>query len=804
MLASADRIREGGGKTGHVRDQPYRAPRAAMSVLRWGLRVRASHAVATIVGVLFAATFLLGATTLAQSPRLSLAVDARPGAAARVSWVLPGSTLWDLGVRAGDRVLALDGRPPVARDSGSWNGQRLLIRTLGGARLALDARRVLTGGGTWPLLALSPWFLLLGTLLYLRARPRAVARAAYGLFAAAAFALALAPATDADVPLATVGEHAATPLFAACFALFFCTFPALRGSSRLRGALLLPPLAVGALAPAELVLPDLYPLDVALRALVLLVYLLLGATLMVRSLATARDPAARRGLAMISAATAASILPFALLYLLPTLGGHAPILTSERAILALAVLPAGFAYAILRHDALQVRLLQRWLFHGVLWGAAIGLYAGIGYALIQIHIAELTERTHEVLATLLLAALAGTSCARLVASGRRIADRVLFKDHYDYRRSLREISRDLSLQQERDAVDGALLERLRQLLHLRFVVLLVQGEGAPRPFGAAGTIPAPLLAEIAAAAHAAADTPRALALTSGDLDVLAVPLRTRDALVGHLCLGPKRNGEPFRADDVELLATLGGHLAALLRNAALLGDLRGKVRTLAARDAALNALNERLLRAQEEERRRLAADIHDEPLQTALTLQRLLRRGVDPERPSQTPLALSRELIDQLRAACTAMRPAALDDLGLLAALDRLAHTLGAPSGVTVMVEAEPELAGTRLDSEVRLVLYRAAQEAINNSLRHGGPSTVRVTVRRENSAAILLVADDGRGFVPPEHLHDLAARGHLGLMGLRERVQQIGGRVTIDSTPGAGTALRVEVPLKGALGMAW
>ena len=133
---------------------------------------------------------------------------------------------------------------------------------------------------------------------------------------------------------------------------------------------------------------------------------------------------------------------------------------------------------------------------------------------------------------------------------------------------------------------------------------------------------------------------------------LVVPLRVHDVVVGHLCLGPKANDEPFRAEDRDLLATLSGQLAAIVQNGQLADDLRMKVR-------ALDALNERLQRTQEEERARLAADLHDEPLQTALHLQRRLvaANGHNGNGTAADYVALSQVLTEQLRSICTTMRP---------------------------------------------------------------------------------------------------------------------------------------------------
>ena len=133
----------------------------------------------------------------------------------------------------------------------------------------------------------------------------------------------------------------------------------------------------------------------------------------------------------------------------------------------------------------------------------------------------------------------------------------------------------------------------------------------------------------------------------------------------------------------------------------------------------------------------------------------------------------------------------------LAAALDLLALELGNRAEVPVLLEIEAELAAATLPRAVDLVLYRAAQEALNNCLRHGHPTIVRVELRREAHLLYLSVADDGRGFVVPPHLDRPAMAGHLGLAGLSTRVQRAGGRLLITSTPGTGTLVQVELPLE-------
>lgn len=248
--------------------------------------------------------------------------------------------------------------------------------------------------------------------------------------------------------------------------------------------------------------------------------------------------------------------------------------------------------------------------------------------------------------------------------------------------------------------------------------------------------------------------------------------------------------------DHDLLATLSGHLAAIVRNVQLVADLRAQVDLLAEQKATLDTLNERLQRAHEEERARLVADIHDEPLQTAHCLWRQLAADGQGRAATARHVALSRALVNQLHALCTAVRPAALDELGLAAAIEVLALERGAQVGVLIRLDDDAELAGMHLPPGADVVLYRAAQEALNNSLRHAQARTIDIAVRCQEDGVQLRVADDGRGFDVPAHIDDLAAAGHLGLASLLHRIQHAGGQLRVTSAPGQGTVVQVDVPL--------
>lgn len=736
----------------------------------------------TLISLVYVATLAASTLVLVSPPRLTVMLAAQRTGPVRVAGVLPGGTLWQRGVRAGDRVLALDDQAPGLAVPHTWHGAAARIRT-GTGIVTITAASVPSGHDSWPLLLVSPWFLLLGTLVLLRAPDPAVGRATYALFACGAFALALATGADHDDPVSAVVEFGLASLCAALFVRFFLAFPTPRRTGWLGAAVLVPPVLLTLLNLAALVWPGLYDPAAELRIGVILTFLLLGAGIAVWSFVATREREQRRGLAIVSGGAVLAVLPFIALYLAPTLLGRPTLLASEHAILAMAILPLSFAYAILRHQVLPIQLLQRWLVHLLLWSALLVPFALILLAR-HILLTGLPEpgRTVALEATLagLAAVFFGWGRARL----QRRLDQLIFKDAYDYRPALQALSHDVSVAHDLVALGQSLPATLRRLMNLDFAVLLISDAGRVTSRGGTGSYAPDLLPALGEAVRDVREKPCVVTLGFGYLDVLAAPLRTHDALVGHLCLGPKVSGEPFRAEDRALLATLSGHLAAIVRNAQLVDDLRAKV-------AALDALNARLAQVQEEERHRLAADLHDEPLQTALALQRELAATAAPP----ALIERGRLLVAQLRALCLTMRPPALDDLGLLAALDHLARDLGTRTGIPIVLDADPEIRDLELAPQAEVVLYRAAQEALANVRRHARARAVRITAYPHGNGVRLCVSDDGVGFTAPARLDRLVLEGHLGLAGLAERVRHAGGRLSVISAPREGTTVQIDLP---------
>ncbi|APV44499.1 PAS domain S-box-containing protein [Dehalogenimonas formicexedens] len=214
-----------------------------------------------------------------------------------------------------------------------------------------------------------------------------------------------------------------------------------------------------------------------------------------------------------------------------------------------------------------------------------------------------------------------------------------------------------------------------------------------------------------------------------------------------------------------------------------------------------------VIRAQEDERKRVARELHDEVSPSLLLLiqridaitsnNRLKLSEVMKEKMEDLRVQTV-EALESTRRIAQDLRPRILDDLGLIPALEWMADNLIKKHGI----EAKVTVAGREqlLSSEVQLLLFRIAQEALNNIRKHSEASQVEITVTFGDEKTVVSIADNGKGFAIPHRVSDLAAGGKLGLAGMQERAQLIGGHVALKSDPGHGTVVTVEVPNQGNL----
>ena len=215
----------------------------------------------------------------------------------------------------------------------------------------------------------------------------------------------------------------------------------------------------------------------------------------------------------------------------------------------------------------------------------------------------------------------------------------------------------------------------------------------------------------------------------------------------------------------------------------------------------LGQLHRALDTTKEEERRALSRELHDELGQTLTVLKlrlQLQARSAEPlpELGGGTePLALVDDLIGRVRKISVDLRPPLLDEVGLIPALRVYIENQAAASGLAIELDAEEPANGgaARLPPDYEIACFRVVQESITNALRHAGARRLRVSIRRPPNRIRLTIRDDGSGF-DPETLDAAAARGHLGVLGMRERIRARGGQFRLTSRPGAGTSIEVEL----------
>ena len=247
----------------------------------------------------------------------------------------------------------------------------------------------------------------------------------------------------------------------------------------------------------------------------------------------------------------------------------------------------------------------------------------------------------------------------------------------------------------------------------------------------------------------------------------------------------------FFSEERQLLIQSYANLAAVaIQNAWLFEEVRRSNRQL-------HALSQRLMKAQEEERLHLSRELHDESSQllAALTMQLgLLERDANhPDVLNQRIAELKRttnQVQDNLHQLAVNLRPASLDHLGLVTALDQCVAEFGRQYHMATDFEAVG-MQEKRLPIEIETALFRIVQESLTNVALHAQASRVDVLISRRDTHVVATVEDDGVGFAPSSH----GTEDNLGLFGMRERIEMLGGKFTIESSPGGGTTVHVEVP---------
>lgn len=370
--------------------------------------------------------------------------------------------------------------------------------------------------------------------------------------------------------------------------------------------------------------------------------------------------------------------------------------------------------------------------------------------------------------------------------------------------TLNEIGSALASEVELEPLLGLVARRMQELVEARIVLIalpdargtlhVTAGAGRDDLVGIELELSSTKIGRVLERGHtervdAVVDDPEVdqrVARELGVTSALYLPLTVRGRPFGVVAAHDKLGADPrFEEGDVRLAESL-------VSRASIAVDLSERV----SRDAL-----RRVVQAQELERARLARELHDETGQALASILLGLRQLEDSVETDEARKATAdlRELVvatlQDVRRLAVELRPSALDDFGLVPAVERLAATVSAPSGPTVDVAAR--LGDTRLGQETETVLYRIVQESLTNIVKHAAAGHVSITLVRKAASAVVVVEDDGSGF-DPDGIRD----GALGIAGMRERVALVGGKLTLETSPGAGTTLVAEVPAPDGAGV--
>ena len=761
---------------------------------------------------------VLFAAPLAGQQRTDIGAEARLQSGHWiVTFVSRGGIADRAGLLVGDEVVALDGEAPrLVRSTDrsldlSVASQWTVLRQGSYLTLYPDIGHAPWDNGLEPLLlliiALSFW--AVGTFVQWNKPQDGLARRFHRLSLAIALALGLAPAGE-SILWAKVLEVMAFALLPALFIEFFLCFE--RGTSPSGRGLLV----VRALYLAGLVVGGLYlaaglfgsPWYDAIRS-VLLGLMALGFVGGLAHLGRAyrypRSLHVRKQSQIVALGTAAAVLPLTVLSLIPEALGQPPIIRSQYAALGAALLPLSFGYAILRRRLMEIEVvIERTLVYGIMTLLLSGCYALFLYGLGAAGRGS-TAEINPLLSLLFFAAVTLTFIP-VRDRVRMLIDALVYRDRYDYAQTLRTLGAQLASGQPIDEVLASVAEHLARAMNLRGVAFLLrQPEGELAVRGAS-----------AGYYESGADRlmpSRALSDPDGGGERIlpdgCIPLIANGEEHGLLHLGTKRAASELTDEDLSLAQTVASQASVAIANALLVERLQAQV-------AELELLRDQLLHVQEEERKRLAQDLHDGPLHTVLDLVRQAEAATESLVYAEAGVqALSerlhglaergRDAAYEVRSVCSELYPSELTHLGLPAALESLARRTSRDENIRVHFSMRDFPIERRLPPAVEETLYRVAREALANVCRHAQATVAQIVLAAQGDWVWLSVRDDGCGFVVPASLGALVRKGHLGLLSIRDRVQRLGGELTVTSVLGNGTEVSMRVPVpdeRGELAM--
>ncbi len=478
------------------------------------------------------------------------------------------------------------------------------------------------------------------------------------------------------------------------------------------------------------------------------------------------------------------------------------------------------AYAIGRYRLLDIKVVLR---KGLAYSSLTILLAALYILLLfilQIFLRNWTDYSSVVLAAAfaLLVVVLLNPLRNLL---QKWIDRLFYGETYDYRQILLSFSGKISNVLDLNELAQNILEPIIKAMHVKQASLLFP-EAESRDFNTRFAQAAE--EELAIRLRLVTDSPIVTWLTSegrtlrreligtipklkglweserSTLDTLEVellcPIRSKGNLIGILALGKKESEAAYSEEEVDLLMTMANEAAIAVENARMLDSLRNQ-------QLQVEQLLAQVVLAQEEERKRISVDLHDSVAQWLVaasynvqTCRHILlgnNNGRAQEELASMATTINKSL-KELRRVVIGLRPPALDELGLTHALRKSVEDLQAEGLEGKFSEVGPPC---RLPSSIEIAAYRVIQEALNNIRKHAGASKVNVHLQFLKDKLQINVSDNGKGFDLSRTMDSAVNVGHVGLVGMKQRVEMLGGDIKFKTSEGAGTTIVLTLPIQ-------
>ncbi len=554
----------------------------------------------------------------------------------------------------------------------------------------------------------------------------------------------------------------------------------------------------------------------------LLVGLILVLWLLVRAYRNSYSPVTKRQVGMVALCGFVAGVPLLTLSIFPAILFGEALLPIPFSLLFLIVLPLGYGYAIRRYQFIRLeRYISRSATAVYVIGTLCVLYFAISYLLQSLSDDNvLTNPLVNLLMVMTLVVVYNPLYRRL----QNLVDYLMYGGWYDYPTVVSQVTHTLESTTGIETIAQTLTMSVQKTMRVNWVYLLWQEDiDTPTSIYASENTENPLLLDTLYSdglpsiirflkqqtqpvnnqqiRHKAADwdlTDEEAQLIESDSVRLWIPIQGLKQSLGLLLLGPKYGGDLFNAEDLEILDVVSRQASVIFQNAQLIGELEEKVNEN-------EQYQKEIFRTREEERKRIARELHDQIIQQLVGLKyhtaQIEATAVHYQTAStdngQQRLDLESEigaLIETTRHLCQDLRPAALD-LGLIPAIRSLVNRfeMDHSIGVNLNIEGDRKLP---IDEDTALCLFRCTGEALSNIRKHASATQIDIDLTIQPERVRLTIGDNGTGFEVPQRLGRLMNNDHFGLVGMRERVELLQGTFDIVSAPALGTRLEVSIPV--------